>query len=156
MKTALSAISVFVVAALMLLLPRPSAARYEYARGLGTRCSSCHDGHHPGIESLNGAGRYYLVNRTLDGFAPGVRARAKSAAPAAVFERNCAPCHGANGEGTPKAHPLSPAQKASSAAQIEAVVRDGIAGTGMFGFRDVLAAEDIRAVASYVKTLSTR
>lgn len=146
--------TVFVGAALMLLLPRPATARYEYARALGTRCSSCHDGHRPDIETLNAAGRYYLVNRTLDGFAPGATARAKAGAPApAVFARNCAPCHGANGEGTPKAQPLWPARKASSAAQIEAVVRNGVAGTLMFGFGDVLAAEDIRAVASYVKAL---
>lgn len=149
--------AVFGVAALLLLLPRPAAARYEYARGLGTRCSSCHDGHRPDIQSLNAAGRYYLVNRTLDGFAPGAKARAKGGARTpAVFARNCAPCHGANGEGTPKAQPLWPARKASRAAQIEAVVRDGIAGTLMFGFRDVLAAEDIRAVAAYVKTLRAR
>ena len=127
-----------------------ATARYEYARALGTRCSACHDGHHPDIETLNAAGRYYLANRTLD-------ARARSALPAAaVFERNCAPCHGAAGEGTPKARPLSPAQKAASPAQIEAAVRNGIPGTGMFGFGAVLTAAEIRAVTSHVQTLRTR
>lgn len=166
-----------VLPGLLLALPRPSAARYEYARALGTRCSTCHDSHHPDIENLNAAGRYYLENKTLEGWrgnaasapqTPGKPAE-DVAAPRAggdapnrprngqpLFARNCAPCHGAKGEGTAKARPLKPPQLATSDAQIEKLVREGVAGTGMFGFADVLSVEQIRLVTAYVQTLRGR
>lgn len=146
-----------VAPALLLGLPRPSAARYEYARALGARCSTCHESHHPDVQNLNPAGRYYLAHGTLDGWRGGTAPAA--AAPRSgqpLFARNCAPCHGARGEGTAKARPLSPPQRARSQAEIETLLRDGIAGTAMFGFQEVLSTEQIRALAAYVQTLRER
>lgn len=141
-------------AALLLALPRPVAARYEHARALGTRCSTCHTTHHPGADNLNAAGRYFLANRTLAGWKPGASPRAQGALAApALFARSCAPCHGAGGEGTAQALPLSPARQARTAAEIEAVIQKGIAGTTMTGFGAVLRAEQIRALAAHVQSL---
>lgn len=141
-------------AASLLLLPRPGAARYEHARALGTRCSTCHTTHHPGADNLNAAGRYFQTNRTLAGWKPGASRRAKGAlAPPALFARSCASCHGANGEGTAQALPLSPARQARTAPEIEAVIRKGIAGTAMTGVGAVLSAEQIRALAAHVLSL---
>ena len=49
----------------------------------------------------------------------------------AVYLTHCAPCHGARGEGTDKARSLSPPARAPSAAEVEKVIREGIAGTTM-------------------------
>ena len=46
------------------------ARSYEHARAVGTRCSTCHDTHKPGIENLNASGRWFMRHRTLEGFSP--------------------------------------------------------------------------------------
>ena len=150
-------------AAVLLAWVPTTSARYEYAREQGVRCSSCHDTHHPGAENLNAAGRYYFVHKTLAGWnaaasqapaAPRPEARpARKPSAQPLFARNCAPCHGAKGEGTAKARPLSPPQRAKTEAEIEKVVRDGIEGSGMFAFGELLTAEQIRALGEHVRSL---
>ncbi len=78
----------------------------------------------------------------------------------------CAGCHArdARGRGSlPQMLPVQPGdltdpQRAaffSEPAQIR-IVKEGIEGTPMFGWKDVLEAEDLRAVVAYLRTLVVR
>jgi len=68
-----------------------------------------------------------------------------------VYDKSCAACHQANGEGIPGAFPAlkgSPIVQGDPAAHID-VVLNGKAGTAMQAFRDQLSAAEIAAVITY-------
>jgi len=68
-----------------------------------------------------------------------------------VYEKSCAACHQANGEGIPGAFPAlkgSPIVQGDPAAHIDMVL-NGKAGTAMQAFRDQLSAAEIAAVITY-------
>lgn len=68
---------------------------------------------------------------------------------AAVYSRNCAFCHGANGEGG--AAPALVGLNASfSESELTAVVTDGIGGTPMPAFGSSLTEEEIEAVVQFL------
>ncbi len=78
----------------------------------------------------------------------------------ALFQRNCAFCHGADGSGKnwigqfmePKARDLT-AYTASSmpAARLKRVIREGLPGTSMPAWQHVLSSSEIDAVAAYLR-----
>ena len=79
---------------------------------------------------------------------------------AKIFARSCAPCHGKTGQ--PSAVFLKqgvkdftdPAwQKATSDAQIEKTIHEGKKGTMMASFEKQYSAEEIKALAAYVRKL---
>jgi mono/diheme cytochrome c family protein len=167
------------LAGLALVHPKHGDARYEYARQVGKRCSACHVGGRPDVTNLKPAGLHFMARGTLEGIAADAKARtgrpadasqgagrspgsvspASAARPsaagagAALFEQNCAPCHGARGAGTDKAKSLVPPERARSAAEVETVIRGGIAGTTMFAFGEVLSAAEIETLARHVEEL---
>jgi cytochrome c oxidase subunit 2 len=68
-----------------------------------------------------------------------------------VYDKSCAACHQANGEGIPGVFPAlkgSPIVQGDPAAHID-VVLNGKAGTAMQAFRDQLSAAEIAAVITY-------
>ena len=67
--------------------------------------------------------------------------------------QNCAPCHGARGEGTDKAKSLRTPASARGATEVGKVIREGIAGTTMFAFGEVLSAAEIETLARHVGEL---
>ena len=77
----------------------------------------------------------------------------------AVFVRNCAVCHGADGKG--KAEFKTPdftdpkVQAGLTNEQIASAIRDGKRGTAMPPWKDKLSGEDIAAVAAYIRVLGT-
>jgi len=93
--------------------------------------------------------------------APALAARdARVARGEAVFQRNCAYCHAADGSGRnwigafldppPPDFRRSDVAARFSEAQLRSVTEDGIAGTSMPAWRNVLGAEDIHAVVAYM------
>lgn len=82
---------------------------------------------------------------------------------AKIFARSCAPCHGKAGE--PSAVFLKQGvknfadatwQKATSDAQIEKTIHEGKKGTMMASFEKQYSAEEIKALAAYVRTLGKK
>jgi cytochrome c oxidase cbb3-type subunit III len=78
----------------------------------------------------------------------------------ALFQANCAFCHGADGSGKnwigqfmePKARDLSAYSAATMpAARLKQVIREGLPGTSMPAWQHVLAPQEIEAVAAYVR-----
>lgn len=72
--------------------------------------------------------------------------------PARLYTEHCAACHGGDRLGA-----IGPALLPENLGRIkpgeaEAVIADGRAATQMFGFRDKLSADDIKALAKYVMT----
>ena len=68
-----------------------------------------------------------------------------------VYDKSCAACHQANGEGIPGAFPAlkgSPIVQGDPAAHIDMVL-NGKTGTAMQAFRDQLSAAEIAAVITY-------
>jgi len=68
-----------------------------------------------------------------------------------VYDKSCAACHQANGEGIPGVFPAlkgSPIVQGDPAAHIDMVL-NGKAGTAMQAFRDQLSAAEIAAVITY-------
>lgn len=150
-------------AVLAFSVARPSARTYENARAVGKRCSTCHDSKKPDLTNLNGAGRYYLTHRSLDGYKPEpnpprTAGPGKAADPGqAVYAQACSPCHGTRGEGTTIAGTLvGPRKYAKTEAETVAVIRTGIKGTVMAPFAGALSDGQIRAVARYVSELRAR
>jgi len=140
--------------ALTLVRPPRGEARYEYARQVGKRCSACHVGGHPDVTNLNPAGLHFMARGTLAAVAADPKKRASAGdAGGELFAQNCAPCHGTRGQGTDKAKSLSPPARAPSATEIEKVIREGIAGTTMFAFGEVLSAAEIETLARHVEEL---
>lgn len=162
------------LAGLALVSPKSGDARYEYARQVGKRCSACHLGGHPDVTNLKPAGLHFMARGTLEGIAAEAKARTHGSADASagrssrpasaarasaadtggeLFAQNCAPCHGARGEGTDKAKSLSPPARAPGVTEVEKVIREGIAGTTMFAFGEVLSAAEIETLAKHVEEL---
>ncbi len=168
-----------VLAGAILVTPRPSFGTYENARSVGRSCASCHSSTKPGPDDLNETGRYFLVERKLPGAElPGLQeappagvpggppraadpvgpapvATTNEASPGAeIYERACAVCHGAEGEGTAVAKPLTGAlEHGAEVSDVATAVRTGVTGTSMFAFEELLTAAEIEAVASHVVSL---
>lgn len=171
--------------ALMLAVPRDVEGTYENARQVGKRCATCHTTTRPNAETLNETGRFFQMRRTLDGAPgvtpskaapvkgasgtgkaapaskPGAAAKPGGAAPvsaeaaAATFKQMCAPCHGANGEGTQlgktfKGGPVA----AQPEAAVARTIRGGVPNTAMAPFAGTLSAAQIDALARHVLTLA--
>ena len=76
-----------------------------------------------------------------------------------LFQANCAFCHGADGTGKnwigqfmePKARDLTAFTRAEMpAARLRATIREGLPGTSMPAWRDVLSVAEIEAISAYV------
>lgn len=89
------------------------------------------------------------------------RAEAQQPDGAALYKQNCRSCHGAQGVPTPRMATLYPKMKSLadsaylaslSTDSIAAVTRDGIGD--MKPYKDKLSADQIAAVARFVKTLA--
>ena len=85
-----------------------------------------------------------------------VTAPAQAADGKALYDAKCAMCHGKDGVAKPMAKGsanLNDAkwQAATKAETIEAVIADGKGK--MKGYKDKMSGEEIKAVATYVKTL---
>ncbi len=80
---------------------------------------------------------------------------AHSVTTAALYLKQCASCHGPKGEGTPGVRPLNgPLAHGDRVEDIEKVIRDGIKGTTMAGYRGTLTDAQVRAVAEFVHDMS--
>ncbi len=105
-------------------------------------------------------------------FAPNVPDYEKFLQGRFVYERHCVTCHGLKGDGKgdmaremfPKPRPFkdgifkytsTPAGKLPTNADLERIIRHGIAGTSMPMFT-ALTTRDVQAVAEYVKSFSPR
>src|SRR5262249_1089044 len=75
----------------------------------------------------------------------------------AIFNENCAGCHGATAEGR-SAPDLTSARwhLDHSDAQIDAIIRDGIPNTGMPAFGDRISADDRQAIVHLLRDLSSK
>jgi cytochrome c oxidase cbb3-type subunit 3 len=82
------------------------------------------------------------------------QAKPDSAAGAQTFSRNCAGCHGADGRGGERAPNIATNRLVSdkSTADLEAVVRNGVAGKGMPPFA-YLEAKGVSDVVAYLRVL---
>ena len=90
-------------------------------------------------------------------------APAAAEGPAKIFARSCAPCHGK--EGAPNAVFAKQGvknfkdaawQKATTDAQTEKAIREGKEGTMMAAFEKQFSAEEIKALAAYVRALGKK
>jgi putative membrane protein len=85
--------------------------------------------------------------------APAPAVQRDAAAGEALFQANCAVCHGPNAEGSGAAPPLGGVVDRLGSRAVEAVIRDGRRGMPAWG--DRLAEGDIRDVVAYLDTLPT-
>ena len=79
---------------------------------------------------------------------------------AKIFAKSCAPCHGKEGEPSAVFAKQGVSnfkdaawQKATTDAQIEKTIREGKKGTMMASFEKQFSAEEIKALAAYVRKL---
>ncbi len=75
---------------------------------------------------------------------------------AALYAANCAVCHGANRQGTPPTFPpLTPTSLADdSVASIAQTITNGVNGTAMQPWGAKLSADQINALANFVKNVA--
>jgi mono/diheme cytochrome c family protein len=113
-------------------------------------------------------GKQYLVDlvtRSITENGPPVQAASltpqqnvQPAAPAgpgaAIFQRQCAGCHGSDGRGAGGSG-ADLTRSSLSTDRVVDVVTNGRSGTAMQAFRTALTATEIRDVAAFVQTLST-
>ncbi len=73
----------------------------------------------------------------------------------ALYQANCAGCHGLDGRGGEHAPNIASSQAAQqlSDAELLRIIRDGIAAGGMPAFSSHLTGEQLSRVASYVRSL---
>ena len=73
-----------------------------------------------------------------------------------LYSTNCAVCHGANRAGTAGLGPaLTPASLTDmSATQLNDIISNGRSGTAMTGFKGRINADEIEALAQFVKNTS--
>ena len=81
-----------------------------------------------------------------------------------IYEANCSACHGVNGEGDgPGAAALNPKPRnykkdgfkyGSSLEEVKRTINEGLEGTAMPNWSEVLTDEQITQVAQYVKSLA--
>ena len=84
----------------------------------------------------------------------------------AVYDSYCLECHGPNGEGDgPAGMALNPKPRnyakdgfkyGSSLEEVRITVREGIEGTAMQEWREVLTEDEITEVSNFVKTLASQ
>jgi cytochrome c oxidase cbb3-type subunit III len=76
----------------------------------------------------------------------------------AVYESNCAGCHGLDGHGGEQAPNIASAQGVQqlTGADLQRIVRDGVRSAGMPAFGSRLSAAQLSAVTAYVRTLQGR
>jgi alcohol dehydrogenase (cytochrome c) len=75
----------------------------------------------------------------------------------AIFNENCAGCHGATAEGRSAPDLTSPRWHLDhSDAQIDAIIRDGIPNTAMPAFGDRLSDDDRQAIVHLLRDLSSK
>lgn len=113
------------------------------------------------IDAVSGASAYakHEVMPKVDGLS------AKQKHGERLFQANCAFCHGADGTGKnwigqfmePKARDLSAyTPQTMPPVRLTRVIREGLPGTSMPAWRDVLAPDEVEAVASYVTRVLMR
>ncbi len=102
-----------------------------------------------------------LAVLTLALVTPPAPAAAEDAAK--IFARSCSPCHGKDGQ--PNAVFAKQGvrnfkdaawQKAATDAQIEKTIREGKKGTMMASFEKQFSAQEIKALAAYVRALGRK
>jgi len=115
-----------------------------------------HYSHRMDIDSMSSASPYQKHERIPDTS----KLSPKQRRGAALFQQNCAFCHGADGTGRnwigsflePHARDLtSDAIMKQASDRLEQVVRDGLEGTSMPAWKHVLNDQQIRDVVSYLK-----
>lgn len=136
------------------------SATYEHARAVGKRCIVCHDTKKPSLDDLNAAAKYYLANGTLEGYKTAGEAKARKLPVAskmsgqAIYQKACAGCHGAAGQGASVGKPITGTlMHGNRPEQVAAVVRDGIKDTMMIAFKSQLTEQEIQTVAKQVLSL---
>ncbi len=72
---------------------------------------------------------------------------------AAIFQQRCAPCHGANGEGTKTAPALT--HLSQSDTELLQIISEGKSGTIMPAWKTTLSADEISALVPYLRTLGS-
>ncbi len=119
------------------------------------------------------AGAGVPASRSYTAAAQGGQSQAGASRGREVYERHCASCHGADGKGdAPAAFMLAPRPRDFTAAHYKIrttetgslptdedmlrSIRQGLPGTSMPAWQPLLSDADIRAVAAYIKTFSTR
>lgn len=70
-----------------------------------------------------------------------------------TYATHCAACHGANGEGSSVAPPINTAaiREMQTEADLERIIRQGVAGTIMAGWEAVLSDEEIAAAVEFLR-----
>ncbi len=129
----------------------------DAAKSLGVSFSS-------GADStliLERDGKRYKVDvaaRTIQEIGPAASEPAASEPAAALFQRNCAGCHRADGKGVASLHTpdfTNPAlQRSLSAADVTDAIRNGAAGGRMPAWLGKLSETQIDSVATYVRSFS--
>ena len=81
---------------------------------------------------------------------------------AKIFAKSCSPCHGKEGEPSAvfakqgvRSFKDQAWQKATPDAQIDKSIREGKKGTMMASFEKQFSAEEIKALAAYIRKLGT-
>jgi cbb3-type cytochrome c oxidase subunit III len=82
---------------------------------------------------------------------------------AKIFAKSCSPCHGKEGEPSAvfakqgvRNFKDAAWQKATTDAQIVTTIREGKKGTMMASFEKQLSAEEVKALAAYVRKLGPK
>lgn len=74
---------------------------------------------------------------------------------ATLYLKQCASCHGPKGEGQPGVRPLNGSLAHGDRVEdIELVIRDGIKGTTMQGYKGTLTDAQIKMLAEFVHDMS--
>ena len=69
-----------------------------------------------------------------------------------LYADNCTVCHGVNGEGSSLAVPLNTADvRAKEALELARIISEGVPGTLMVGWHNVLTPDDIDAVVAFLQ-----
>jgi cytochrome c oxidase cbb3-type subunit 3 len=110
----------------------------------------------PPVDAVSGASVY--AKHEVAPVVPGLSARERKGE--ALFQANCAFCHGADGTGRnwigqfmePKARDLTAFSEATMpASRLKHVIREGLPGTSMPAWRHVFDDDQIEALAAYVR-----
>lgn len=77
---------------------------------------------------------------------------------AALYKTHCQLCHGANGTSPMKNATFSDGQwmHGSTAAEVQATIKNGVKGTVMMGFGSKLSAAEIEALARHVRSFDKK
>ena len=87
---------------------------------------------------------------------PAAAAAPEEDAAAATYKKHCQLCHL---DGKAPLEPMNFANgkwaRGSRLKEVITVIRDGVPGTAMIAYKDILTTEEIRAVAEYVRAFDT-